>query len=222
MRDQNKPKEQLLKELQDLRRRNAELESLAARNIELNDTIRKNEVRLRESQKLAHVGNWEYDVEKDELWWSDELYNIFQIKKQKKISVNTFLSCVHPDDISLLKKEIQSGASYRTDYRIVLPNKEIRYIHEEIGEADYKDGKLYLTRGTAQDLTELKQAEKELQLNAECSRRWMESSFIGIIQSNAKGEILDVNDAFLKIVTDMTSLSLGSISHPVLRTCTRG
>ena len=47
------------------------------------EKLRRSEERLAEAQKIAHIGNWEWDMAANEVWWSDETYRIFGLKRQE-------------------------------------------------------------------------------------------------------------------------------------------
>ena len=73
----------------------------SARNIDhkiVQEKILKiNEKRLLEAEKLAKLGHWDWNFNSNELFWSDEIYKIFNISKEKgEISYSKFLSFVHP------------------------------------------------------------------------------------------------------------------------------
>src|SRR5919107_1857730 len=38
------------------------------------EELRKSEGRLSEAQRIARLGNWDYDLDRDEAYWSDEMY----------------------------------------------------------------------------------------------------------------------------------------------------
>ena len=40
--------------------------------------LRLTEMRYREAQRLAKIGNWEWDLTTNTSWWSDELYRILE------------------------------------------------------------------------------------------------------------------------------------------------
>ena len=56
--------------------------------------------RLREAQQVAHIGSWEWDIERNLIWWSEELYSIYDIDREsfRAASYDAFLERVHPDD----------------------------------------------------------------------------------------------------------------------------
>ena len=61
--------------------------------------MRTNEKRLIEAQRIAHLGNWEWNIETNKLWWSDEVYRIFGLKpKEFGGTYEDFLLFVHPED----------------------------------------------------------------------------------------------------------------------------
>ena len=160
---------------------------------ESEEQIRRSEARLLESQATAHVGTWEYNIETDNLWWSDELYRIFGIQKQEIVDSQTLRNIIHPDDVGHFMEEEASGSTYHSDYRIVKPDGEIRWIHEEVGTETYKDGKTYFARGTAQDITEQKQAEDELRSQQAFERNLINTAQMIILVLDKDGKILRIN-----------------------------
>ncbi len=122
----------------------------------------KNQAQLLISQQLAHVGSWEYDVAKKLSYWSAELYRIFDVDPREPITRKLILSKIHPDDLELFTREMESNALVRTDYRIVLADGRIRWIHEEVDSPELKKGTPIFLRGSAQDITSSKEAEHRL------------------------------------------------------------
>ena len=124
--------------------------------------LRKNQSQLLLSQQLAHIGSWEYDVNDDSLFWSAELYKIYDIDPVEPVTIGRLLERIHPRDIELFKQEMALDADKRTDYRIIRSDGSIRWIHEELDEPRLKKGKPVLLRGCAQDITSRKEAEERL------------------------------------------------------------
>ncbi len=61
--------------------------------------MRRSESSLAKAQRIAYIGNWEYDVEKNEAYWSDEMYRIFGFAPQEFVSTYKTFS----DSIPLTK-----------------------------------------------------------------------------------------------------------------------
>lgn len=135
------------------------------------EKIRNSATSLAEAQRLAHIGNWDWDITGDAIWWSDEVYRILGFTPGEfTATYQDFLKSVHPDDREYvreaLEKAVAGEISYSIDHRIVRVDGTVRIVHEEgavIRDAAQKPVKMI---GTVQDITERKQEETALLTNA--------------------------------------------------------
>ncbi len=134
---------------------------------------RQREQSLAEAQRIAHLGNWEWDVLEDEVRWSAELFRLLgEDPLRTKPSRHAFLERVHPQDRPLVEQHIKALMSehkpFAFDHRIVRRDGLMRVIHS-LGRAETDaHGRLTMLHGIAQDVTERKQIEDELrQLRAD-------------------------------------------------------
>ena len=129
------------------------------------DALRLSEASLAEAQRIAGLGNWDWDIVTNELLWSDEIFRIFGWEPQAfGATYETFIGFVHPDDKGLVTTAVDEALvnnSYSIDHRIVLPSGEVRYVHEQAEVAYDDSGTPVRMIGTVQDITELKQLEEE-------------------------------------------------------------
>ncbi|WP_127478221.1 PAS domain S-box protein [Sulfurivermis fontis] len=130
--------------------------------------VRRSEMRLKEAQEIAHLGNWEWDIVAGTLYWSDEIYRIFGIEPQAfGATYEAFLGYVHPDDRSLVEAAVDSAlrqeSAYEIDHRIVLPDGSHKVVHEKGQVIVAADGAPQRMIGTVQDVTDIRRAERELQ-----------------------------------------------------------
>lgn len=133
----------------------------------LNKKLLNFEQRVCEIQKLAKIGNWEWDVEQQLLLWSDEVYRIFGLDPESfKPSVESFESTIHPDDLNDFLKQRESMLNEKReaciDHRIVLPDGRIRYVQERTQLITNKQKEVCRIIGTVQDISKRKQAEEQL------------------------------------------------------------
>ncbi|HHT9107271.1 MAG TPA: PAS domain S-box protein [Candidatus Wunengus sp. YC64] len=131
--------------------------------------LEKSNTRLAESQRIAHIGNWEWDVIKDEVSWSYEAYRIFGLTQETFVSpFETFLNHVYPDDREFVKKSIDNALKNKKpldiDHRILLKDLTVRIVHEGAAVVSDNLGKVVQMVGTVQDITERKRAEEEVSL----------------------------------------------------------
>lgn len=141
------------------------------------EKIRLSETRLAEAQRIAHLGNWNWDIANNTLSWSDEIYRIFGLQPREfGATYEAFLRSVHPDDREPVERAVHEalnkGVPYNIDHRIVLPGGEERLVHEQAEVTFDAAGRALRMMGTVQDITERKQMELALaRANEELEKR---------------------------------------------------
>ena len=140
---------------------------LTRRLLQETEMLEKSESSLTSAQRIAHLGSWEWKIEENTLHWSDETYNIFGMRKdEREPSYEIFLNCVHPEDREFVEKSVEATLNdkkpYKIDHRINRPDGSVRIVHEEAEVIFDGTGKAISMSGTAQDITERKLAEDEL------------------------------------------------------------
>ena len=136
------------------------------------EKLKKSEANLLQAQKVAHVGNWEFDVLTGKITWSEEKFRIFGLDSALgSPSFTELLEIIHPDDRELFQQSVSraiaQGLSYKIDFRIRRSHGELRYI-EARGEPVFNDsGQVIQLFGTALDITERKQRKELLRLMVE-------------------------------------------------------
>ncbi len=148
---------------------------------ELSSTIND----LEKTQRITHFGNWEWDISRNILSWSDEIYRIFGIAPhQFEPTYEFFLASVHPDDKekvnSAVQKSLMDKSPYNIDHRIILGDGTIRTVNEQGKVFSDLEGKPLRMLGIVRDITEAKRAEEML-------RQAMRSTEAA---NNAKSEFL--------------------------------
>ena len=133
----------------------------------IENALQKSQASLSEAQKIAHIGNWEWDIVKGKLHWSDEIYRIFGLLPQQfNATYEEFLKTVHPEDRYLLEEAVNKAlagkGTYNITHRIVLPTQEIRQVQEQAKVSFNDEGNPIRMVGTVQDITFLKVAEQKI------------------------------------------------------------
>jgi len=149
---------------EEIRTLNRELEE---RVRERTAELQQSEAKHKEAQRIAHIGHWELDLTANKLYWSDEVYRIFNIQpEQFNGTYEAFLDLVHPDDRDMVDKAFTSSVKnhtpYDLTYRLKLNDGQIKYVHV-LGETFYNDaGQPVRAIGTGQDITEIIRKEQEI------------------------------------------------------------
>ena len=136
MKEEDKPKEQFTNEKEELCYESLEWGGSERERISLKEALRRSEASLAEAQRMAHLGNWDWEIATNKLYWTDEIYRIFGLAPQEfGASYEAFLDSVHPDDRDLVTRSVDQALHenkpYSIDHRIVRPNRSERVVHEE-------------------------------------------------------------------------------------------
>lgn len=139
--------------------------------------LRHNEQLMVDTQGVAHLGMWEWDLTQPTATWSDELYRIYGLTRETYTpSYEGYLAMVHPDDrervAEATNQVFHHHVPYSHDERIFRPDGSMRYLHTWAHPVLDDTGKLVRLVGVCQDITDRKLAEEELRhLNSELERR---------------------------------------------------
>jgi diguanylate cyclase (GGDEF)-like protein/PAS domain S-box-containing protein len=132
------------------------------------EELKRSEGQLKEAQRLARIGSWEWDIEKNKTTWSEGLYRIFGVEpgEFQDNAYEAFLKCLHPDDRDgveeAVAKVLEDKEPFCINYRVVRPDGTVVYIQAR-GELvlDEAGGAVKLI-GASHDVTELTEAAGEL------------------------------------------------------------
>ncbi len=142
-----------------------ELSNDVARAAGLARELEISEKRLNLAADSANLGMWEWDIAHDEIWITDKGRAMLGFDSSEKLDFDRFRSRLHPDDRESVLKAVDSslgaGAEYQSEYRVVLPDGQVRWIAGR-GHVEFDgDGKPVRMRGASVDITQRKLAELE-------------------------------------------------------------
>lgn len=128
--------------------------------------LQKSEASLAEAQRIAGLGNWNWEIDTNEIYWSDEVYRIFGLSpRESSANSDTFRGLVHPEDrvrvADSVNKALGGGQRYSIEYRIIRPDGEQRIVHEQAEVSFDTVGKPSRMVGTAQDITKRTRLEEK-------------------------------------------------------------
>jgi PAS domain S-box-containing protein len=185
---------------------NEELNQINQELAEAKKNAENSEARLKMALEVSKSGAWDWDILKNTFYWSDEFLQLFGLPKNTIAGFEAWSKALHPEDVERASKKIQEAIEYRTellnDYRIILPNKEIRWIRAT-GKATYVNSKPARMIGLCMDITVQKTAEQELydaKERAEESEARFKNMFerhgsIMLLIEPESGLIIDANEA---------------------------
>ncbi len=161
--------------------------------------LHKIQALLNETQRLARMGGWEYDVLSDQATWTDEVFRIHGLSKDYdpgKLKDN--IAFYAPEDRDKISKAfytaLHNGTPYDLELRFITAQGEKKWVRT-IGQAEIKAGKIVRLYGNIVDITADKQAEAERDQLTAAINQAGES----ILITDVNGKIQYVNPAFEKV-----------------------
>jgi len=156
------------------------------------DLLKESERGLAEAQKMAHIGNWYLDIVTGEVYWSDEMYSIFELKPEEPdLTYDLFFNCIYSGDRDNVYNSIKNSFNGETsdiEYRIIIADESERVVHGKAEVIFDENNTPIRLKGTVQDITERKKAEEKLRESEEKYRNIVETANegIGIIDNEFK------------------------------------
>lgn len=188
------------------------------------DNLRHSEERLRLSQKIGHIGSWEWDINADKLICSDEFFCILGLldNEEKQLPYTDFLSRI-PDQerehvVWTMKTAIKNFQSFQIEHYLNCFDGVNRIVLIQ-GEGQYnKNRQAVRALGILQDITKRRQAEADLRTSEERFRMAFEAAAHGMALVSANGRFLRINHSLCQLSgysqQELLTRSLSSITYP--------
>ena len=174
-------------------------------------TLCESEAKLDEAAKIAQLGTWEYDVDREQFLFNDQFYSLLHTTAEREGGytmplmhyANKFL---HPDDVAMVgvetKKALETSDPIyysRIDHRIICADGEIGYFNVNIKIVKDRHGRTVKTYGVNQVITERKQAVEKLQTSESKFRAVAKLSPVAIYCSSGSDQkAVYINETFYK------------------------
>jgi PAS domain S-box-containing protein len=138
--------------------------------------LEASEARLHESQAIANLGDWWFDMETGKMRWSRRTFHIFGVDPETFTpTVEGVFERIHPDDVEPMRAMTRSIAERRDatslSFRIIRPDGEVRHLRST-SENEYDvQGNIIARKGTVQDVTDIQTVEQILRRLVEGTSR---------------------------------------------------
>lgn len=177
--------------------------ALGLYNIEIEVSLKQSEARLLRAQRIGKLGNWEWDIEKNELHWCDEIYRIWDWQPDEPLTYEGIIQRIHPDNREFnegyLREFLEDRDEGSFEFRISLPDGEVKYISQTIEVERGSDGKAIRMFGIMQDITARKSSEEALKESEERLRQAQTVAHIGNWKYNVETDELYWSDELYRI-----------------------
>ncbi|MDP2136661.1 MAG: PAS domain S-box protein, partial [Candidatus Didemnitutus sp.] len=160
----------------------------------------ESERRLREAQRLAHVGHWEFRFTSGKRFerWSDETYRIFGLEPQSVVIDRArFESLIYPPDLPVVRATVDKAFAefipFALNYRLIRPDGEMREVRDQGEPKLSPTGEVIGMHGVMQDVTERTAALAALREGEERNRQIIDTAFDAVVTMDQQGRITGWN-----------------------------
>lgn len=160
--------------------------------------------RLDEVQRLAGIGLWEYDLVRNTLHLSPEVFRILDVEPgDVSTAFVRQLEFVHPEDRERVRtaytRSLELRQPYRITHRLLTPAGRTKWVEERC-ETDFApEGTPLVSRGTVQDVTDVKAARDAARRSAEMVASFLRLSPEAVVVANTDGTIASFSEGAEKV-----------------------
>ena len=181
-----------------------ELDRLQAEQSKNYNALIETQRRLLDAQQLGRIGIWEMNLQNNTLWLSPEMRELYGLSADdSESSTDQLVALIHPEDRSSYQRLHQDASSagkpLDTQYRIVLSNGQVRWMHQFDRVQPDNRGKPLFRIGVVQEITTRKQAESAIARTTEMLNRTGELAKIGGWEIDVKSWTTVVSEAIYRI-----------------------
>jgi PAS domain S-box-containing protein len=183
----------------------------------------RSEMRLAESQRIAQIGSWEWDIENDIGWWSPEIHRIFGMAPDEPpLTYATFLGKLSPVDAERVRQAMRAtlagAVPFNVEYQIVHSAGTPCFIHARGEVLSRSNGVATRMAGTLQDITERKRLEQALfESEARCKSIFQRVP-LGIAVVGTDGRYSLTNPAWARMTgysaDELAQMNAIDVTHP--------
>ncbi len=188
------------------------------------EQLREREQLLSQSQRIAHVGSFSFDLATKRATWTDEMYRLYGKSPETFVpTVEGVLEAVHPDDRPNLWEHIRARLAGEnpgtSEYRVLLPDGQVRTLHAWGEIALDEQGRPVRLIGTVQDVTERKRADEAIREGDRNYSALFDQPAIGVAQIDSQtGRFVRINEYCCELLgyssEEILRLDFQTITHP--------
>ena len=167
--------------------------------------LRESEARLTESQSIARIGSWDWDVVNDQAWCSKAVYTMLHFEQETlDPALSAFFEMIHPDDESRVREHVQSslknGAPLNFEYRHQISGYELMHVRVLGNPTLSENGEVISYHGVTQDITAVRESEQALRNRELRYRRLVESLPVCVHTIDKAGRLSSINASGLRML----------------------
>lgn len=133
----------------------------------IQEQLSESEKLLNDAQHIAKMGSWRYELDTKEMFWSKELYAIYELTKAAGQDLfQEFLNIFSKEDSSFFLEKINNAKIDKKEFyferKVNFSNHDVKWLYAIVIPQEDQSGRIIAFNGTVQDITEKKRIESEI------------------------------------------------------------
>jgi PAS domain S-box-containing protein len=174
--------------------------AISLENANLYFELQRNEAYLAEAQSISHTGSFGWMLPSENIYWSEETYNILEYARATKPTLESVLQRIHPDDRGhvqqTLDRAVRESANFDIEHRLLMPDGRVKHVHVLARALTITPDSLEFV-GAVTDVTERTFAEEKIRQSERELRQRLDLSPQHIVEFGPGGSRLFSNQVGL-------------------------
>lgn len=174
---------------------------------------------LTQSQRIAKIGSWEYYNDEEFVFWSDEMYNIFGLDKQSKLTVDYLVQIMWGDEQTqqIIRATLSTGQPCDQVFKTKTPLGYVKWIRLYAFPI-LKENATIGMRGICHDITYYRESQEQMMVSEYRYRSLFEQASDAIMVTDFNGNFTEVNDSLCKMFgyskQELLQLNISRLINP--------
>ncbi|WP_143752379.1 PAS domain-containing protein [Marinobacter guineae] len=170
--------------------------------------------RLRRAQSFANIGTWEWNLDNDELFWTERVPMLFGYPEgDLETSFENFIEAIHPDDRDRVRQAIQASIEhdvpYQIEHRIIWPDGAVRWLLETGAVVRGTDGNAKQMLGVVEDITAMHETKQQLARQTALLNMLHDSLTAFVLEGKFRGTL----NSMLRSLLELTDSEFGFLAE---------
>ncbi len=184
------------------------------------DELTKREFTLRKSQEIAKVGSWEFHQEADSMFWSDQMYHIFEVDKSFNVNSERASGLLFGESLNNIRKGLSDLLNQKAidlTFQTTTPGGRIKWVRI-LGYPTINNNNVTGASGIVHDITYFKEAEDRITASERNYQSLFEQASDAIMIADISGNLVDVNTSACKMLgyekEELLQLNISKLISP--------
>ena len=184
------------------------------------EALQRSEALLSATNQIARTGGWEFDLQTNELYWTDTIKEIHGVSPDYVPDVDKAIEFYAPEHVPIIQKAVEgamNGEAYDIELQIITKQQKRLWVRT-IGRPVTENGEIIKLHGIFQDIHARKLADEALRQSEERLQVIFNNAPVGIVVTSLSGQLQQVNGAMCQTTgysrEELLTMSIADLTHP--------